>query len=263
MEKIIFRIQALFLFLIHAKTKHAAHSPFLYNFINAVFGKTTAEDSLQICLQEKMKLFRDNSELKVTDYGTGSKCGSEYMSSVCKQAKRSLKSKSEVQYLYQFASYYKPALIVEMGTSFGISTMAMSMALPNSVILSFEGCPETAQRAKKMFKKRNIHNISIIIGNIDEVFEGALPNEKTFDLAIVDANHTYEHTLKYFFMLKSMRNSKSVIIFDDIHWSKDINNAWNEIKADKDVQLSVETWNYGFVFFNPDLSKQDFILRKF
>ena len=81
-------------------------------------------------------------------------------------------------------------------------------------------------------------------------------------MAVVDANHTYQNTLDYFFMLKSLRNSKSIIIFDDIHWSKEINDAWQKIKADEDITLTVDTWNYGFVFFNSDLSKQDFIIRK-
>ncbi len=250
------------MFLVHSKSKHAAHSPFLYHFIQAVFGKIDKNFNLEICLQEKENLFHDKTLLNVTDFGTGSKQGSTYISSVSKQAKRSLKSKKEIQYLFQFVAHYKPAFIVELGTSFGISTLAMAMASSKSEILTFEGCDKTAQRAKNMFKKRNINRISVIVGNIDDVFENTYPKQKNFDLAIIDANHTYEHTLKYFFMLKKLRNSKSVIIFDDIHWSKGLNNAWNEIKADKDVQLTVETWNYGFVFFNSDLTKQDFKLRK-
>ena len=249
--------------MICSKSKHAAHSPFLFNFIQVVFGKSTSEDRWQIIHHEKYELFLDSSPITITDYGTGNKQGFKYDTTVSQQAKRSLKSNREIQYLFQFVAHYQPSFIIELGTSFGISTLAMASASPNSEIISVEGCPQTSTKAQFLFQKNEIHNTTFVIGNIDEVLESSIPKGKTFDLAIVDANHTYEHTLKYFFMLKKMRNSKSVIIFDDIHWSKGINNAWNEIKADEDVQLTVETWNFGFVFFNPDLSKQDFILRKF
>jgi predicted O-methyltransferase YrrM len=254
---------AMMAFLIHSKSIHSAQPPFLYNFILNIFNKKNKHPELANCIKEKKNLFLDSSPITITDYGTGNKQGLKYDTMVSQQAKRSLKSNREIKYLFQFVAHYQPSFIIELGTSFGISTLAMASASPNSEIISFEGCPQTATKAINLFQKNEIHNTSFVIGNIDEVLENSIPKGKTFDLAIVDANHTYEHTLKYFFMLKNMRNSKSVIIFDDIHWSKDINNAWNEIKADEDVQLTVETWNFGFVFFNPDLSKQDFILRKF
>lgn len=260
--QIIYRIKAFFGFLSYSKTKHAAHSPFLYDFIVSVLENSQNNNSLEKCFNEKKALFQNHSQIEIFDFGTGRAKAHVYTTKVSLQAKRSLKSNREIRQVFNLVAKYKPLQIIELGTSFGITTMAMSLASKESSILSFEGCPNTAEFAKKCFQKHNINEISVVIGNIDEVLDDSLSAIETFDLAIVDANHTYQNTLDYFFMLKFLRNSKSIIIFDDIHWSKNINKAWQEIKADKDVTLTIETWNYGFVFFNSDLSKQDFIIRK-
>ena len=89
-----------------------------------------------------------------------------------------------------------------------------------------------------------------------------LQDIKQIDFVFIDANHTLKNTLNYYFQVKPLLNRNSLIIFDDIHWSKELNRAWNKIILDDDIRLSVETWNLGFAFFNPDLSKQHFVLRK-
>lgn len=262
LSQIVYRIKAFFGFLFYSKTKHAAHSPFLYDFVISVFENFQKNLDLEKCFNEKKNLFQNHSQIEIFDFGTGSAKGHIYSTKVSLQAKRSLKCNREIRQIFNLVAKYQPLQIVELGTSFGITSMAMSLASKKSSILSFEGCPNTAQYAKTCFEKHNLTQISVVLGNIDEVLSASLAGIKTFDLAVVDANHTCQNTLNYFFMLKSLRNSKSIIIFDDIHWSKNINRAWQKIKADKDVTLTVETWNYGFVFFNSDLSKQDFVFRK-
>lgn len=260
--KIAYRIKAFLPFLIYSKTKHAAHSPFLYDFILSVFENSQKNLHLEKCFYEKKLLFQNHSEIEICDFGTGRINAHNYVTKVSLQAKRSLKSNREIRQIFNLVAKYKPKQIIELGTSFGITSMAMAFASEESSILSFEGCPNTAEYAKRNFQKYNLNQISVVLGNIDEVLSSSLSGLNAFDMAVVDANHTYQNTLDYFFMLKSLRNSKSIIIFDDIHWSKEINNAWQKIKADEDITLTVETWNYGFVFFNSDLSKQDFIIRK-
>jgi hypothetical protein len=50
-------------------------------------------------------------------------------------------------------------------------------------------------------------------------------------------------------------------VFDDIHWSEGMEKAWNEIKSDKDVTITIDFFTVGLVFFNPDFTKQDFLIR--
>ena len=56
-------------------------------------------------------------------------------------------------------------------------------------------------------------------------------------------------------------HSKSVFVFDDINWSEGMKRAWNEIKNHPKVTVTIDLFMMGLVFFDPDLSKQDFVLR--
>ena len=49
-------------------------------------------------------------------------------------------------------------------------------------------------------------------------------------------------------------------MFDDIHYSAEMENAWNEIKLRKEVCLSIDLYHFGLIFFNNDLPKQDYIV---
>ena len=53
----------------------------------------------------------------------------------------------------------------------------------------------------------------------------------------------------------------TVFIFDDIHWSKEMEEAWNEIKQDSRVTISIDLFKIGIVFFRKGQVKQDFVLR--
>ncbi len=241
---------------------HAAHSPFLFDFLEKVYKEDNSKNELSSLYLIKKKLFLNNDKIDVYDFGTGKKSSDFYSSTISKQAKRSLKNESELKTLYKITKWVKPKNILELGTSFGISSLAMLMAYPECKIISMEGCPNTAKIAQKNLDESNIENINIVVGNINQTLSEVLSYSKPIDLVFMDANHTYDDTLKYFFQIKSLLNKNSLIIFDDIHWSKGIYMAWKNIINDTEISLSVETWNFGFAFFNPDLSKQHFVIRK-
>jgi hypothetical protein len=57
-------------------------------------------------------------------------------------------------------------------------------------------------------------------------------------------------------------NPESVIVFDDIHWSREMEEAWEQIHQDSRVTLSIDLFFIGLVFFNPSFKvKQHFTIR--
>ena len=54
------------------------------------------------------------------------------------------------------AAEFGEPLIVEFGTSFGISTMYMAAAAPNAMVNTIEGCPAISEIAKKNFKEARL-----------------------------------------------------------------------------------------------------------
>ena len=79
-----------------------------------------------------------------------------------------------------------------------------------------------------------------------------------FDLVFIDGNHKKEATLRYFNLLLPYVHSNSIVIFDDIRWSNEMEMAWCEIYSHKNIKLSIDLFNLGIVFFNEKLIKQHF-----
>jgi hypothetical protein len=53
-----------------------------------------------------------------------------------------------------------------------------------------------------------------------------------------------------------------VLIFDDIHWSRDMERAWAAIKKDPRVLLTVDLFFIGLVFVREEFKvKQEFTIR--
>ena len=53
----------------------------------------------------------------------------------------------------------------------------------------------------------------------------------------------------------------SVWIFDDIHWSVAIEEAWEIIKQHPKVKVTIDTFQWGLVFFRSEQAKEHFTIR--
>ena len=81
------------------------------------------------------------------------------------------------------------------------------------------------------------------------------------DVAFVDANHTYEASLKYFDVLAQKVHEKSVVVMDDIHHSEEMERAWREICADERVTSTIDLYQMGLVFFDQHYWKRNYRMR--
>jgi predicted O-methyltransferase YrrM len=125
-----------------------------------------------------------------------------------------------------------------------------------------EGAKTVATIAKQNFEKLQLANIAMVEGNFDETLSSVVHQLKSIDLAFVDGNHRYEPTVRYYKELLPAVHEHSVLIFDDIHWSKEMEQAWETIKADPAVTLSIDLFFIGLVFFRKEQKvKQHFRIR--
>jgi len=75
-------------------------------------------------------------------------------------------------------------------------------------------------------------------------------------LAFIDGNHRREPTIRYFEQILPFCHNNTILVFDDIHWSAEMEEAWNHIKKVEKVTLSVDLFFKGIVFFNTDLHEK-------
>ncbi|MBI4931171.1 MAG: class I SAM-dependent methyltransferase [Bacteroidetes bacterium] len=238
-----------------AKTAHGIHSPFVFELYNEVINKKGNYYSFDKIELLRRKLLISNKEIEVTDLGTG-KSGKRTVSEI---AERSAKDKKYCELLFRLAYHFKPNTILELGTSLGISTAYLASANPNSKVITIEGCPNTANEARKNFQSLSLENIESITGNFEDVLY-QLPIANC-QLVFFDGNHKKKPTLKYFSQCLESTHNDSIFIFDDIHWSDEMEEALEEIKSHPKVTVTVDLFFLGLVFFRKGQVKENFIIR--
>lgn len=241
---------------------HGTHSPFVFNFITNVLN-----DKRQFYAFGSIEYMREqwlNSDdvVEVEDFGAGSSVMSQKSRKIKDIARWSLKSPKYAQLLFRMINYYRPKTIIELGTSLGITTAYLASADRNADVYTFEGAKNIANQAEMYFKKTGLHNIQLIKGNFDTTLTPALQKIKKVDFAFIDGNHRKEPTLRYFDQLLPYLHDSSIVIFDDIYWSAEMEKAWNAIKDMDIVTCSIDLFFIGIVFFSKDFKvKQDFRIR--
>lgn len=240
---------------------HGIHSPFVFEFIQKVLNDTTAYSEYDEVEGLRNKLLAENTPVPTEDYGAGSKSGPG-SKSVRQIIRHAAKSSKYGQLLFRIAKYYRPHYIVELGTSLGISSAYLASANRSSVMVTGEGNYAVASIAKNNFESLGLTNVRIITGNFDNTLPEMVSAIPQIDLAFIDANHRKKPTIAYFNKLIKKATPSSIIIFDDIHWSSGMEEAWKEIKDHPSVMLTVDLFFFGIIFFRPEFKvKQHFRIR--
>lgn len=239
---------------------HGIHSPFVFQLVTQVLNdKRNYEDYKRIERQRSL-LLGNETIIEVDDFGAGSVKGLKKKRVVQQIAASSLKPKKYAQLLYRLVKYFQSKEVLELGTSLGITTSYLASANKDVQVTTLEGADTIAALAQQTFDAQQLKNIQLITGNFDETL-AAVTNKK-YDFIFIDGNHRKEPTLRYFNQLLSCIHNNSVMIFDDIHWSKEMEEAWEEIKNHSSVTLTVDLFFIGLVFFRKEQKeKEHFVVR--
>ncbi len=246
-------------FLFKSTNQHGIHSPFVYNLVTKCFYDNTKYAAYKDILKYKKSLLKNKVKIEVTDLGAGSQVMNQQERSVSKIAKNAGTTNKRAKLLYRLSKYLKPKNILELGTSLGIATYALSISNAKANITTIEGCPNTSDFSKTNFKKFQVKNSNQIIGDFNTEVKKLSSNK--YDLIFFDGNHQKEATLNYFETLLKTAHNDSIFIFDDIYWSKDMTEAWETIKQHPQVTVTIDTFFWGFVFFRKEQAKEHFIVR--
>ncbi|MFI5155361.1 MAG: O-methyltransferase [Chitinophagales bacterium] len=241
---------------------HGIHSPFVYEFVTAVLNDAKTYPGYAPIETLRKALLQDHRVLEIEDFGAGSaieKTNRRKLSSVARTASKSHKFGS---LLFRMARYYPSTTMVELGTCLGISSSWLALANPHSKLYTLEGSTALAGIARENFANLGLENIELREGRFEDSLPALLDSLESVDLAFIDGNHRLVPTLHYFDLLKRKISESGLIIFDDIHWSKEMGKAWAAIKNDPETMLSVDLFFMGVVFFDRGFKvKQHFELR--
>ncbi len=237
------------------------HSPFVYDFIIQVLNDRKVYDDYAKVETVRKRLLADQRMLKVEDMGAGSVKNNQVERKVADIAKHAAKPAKYGQLLYRMVKYYQPNTVLELGTSLGITTRYLSLAKPDASLITMEGAAAIASVAVEGMRENGLNNVQLHPGNFDTELAVVL---KTFnpDFVFVDGNHRSKPTIEYFEQLLNVAHNDTILVFDDIHWSEEMESAWSYISGHPSTRCSIDLFFIGIVLFRQEFrEKQHFSIR--
>jgi len=246
-------------------TGEGIHSPYLFELVRFILRDRNTYYCFSDIERRRELLLACEDELEVVDFGSqGSPEGLHVRRRVSEIAKNHLESAQVAQVLFRLVNWIgmhekRPLEVLELGTSLGITTAYLASPSSRNRVMTMEGSNEVLQVAQGVWKALKLENIEWVEGNIDDtLFNHA---REDLDLAYIDANHTYEATMRYTDYLMPRMREKGVIVLDDIHYSEPMERAWEALKNDPRVTTSMDLYHVGLLFVDPHYLKRHYRIR--
>lgn len=249
------------IYRIKSVNEHGVHSPFVYDLLLSTIYNRKPFYAYEEVENIRRNMLSSNQKISCIDLGAGSHIQNKVSKSVSEIAASASKPAKYAQLLFRLVNHFQPSTILELGTSLGISSAYMASVNSEARLITIEGCGEIATVAKQNFSKLKLKNIEQKIGNFDAVLPDVLKNIQQVDFVFFDGNHRKEPTLNYFKQCLEKAVETSVFIFDDIYWSPEMKEAWEEIKKHERVTVSLDLFYMGIVFFRKEQVKEHFVIR--
>ena len=260
-SKLIFQILAFIKYQRNARNSYSIHSPYIFEFYNSVI-KSKPDNNSRKVESIRKKLEKDTRILTIEDMGAGMRGNSKdhKLRPIPQIAKRSARDFYTGKILQKICEWWKPKQSLELGTNLGISALYQLMGYPSTQLVTIEGSEAIAKIAQENFASEGFTPIQIV-GNFNAVLPQIKWSEFTPDLIFIDGNHRKVPTIEYFYFLIERCAPVSIFIFDDIHWSAEMESAWDIIRKDNRVNVSIDLLHFGICFIGREQAKEHFILR--
>ncbi|TDR26148.1 O-methyltransferase [Flavobacterium cheniae] len=257
------QIKSYIKFLLHSKNEHGVHSPFVFDLIMKCFYDATKYQEYEVLKSYRKSLLENKNTIEVTDFGAGSRVFKSNTREIAKIAQTAGITPKNAELLFRIVRYFQPKSILEIGTSLGLATSALSLGNSNAKIITLEGCPNTQKQAQIQLQGQNsnFQNVEFVNTEFSSYFKTLNLSPVTHQLIYFDGNHSKKATLDYFEALIPTISNDSVWIFDDIHWSADMEEAWEIIKNHPKVSVTIDTFQWGIIFFRAEQEKEHFIIN--
>lgn len=255
-------LRPIFRYFLTAQNEHGLHSPFVFDLYLNTIKKDVLQPNFAPIETLRTQLLQSRDTLKIIDLGAGSKVNASPVREVRDIAQNSKKSARLGRLFHRLIQHFGYRTIFDLGTSLGLTTLYLASAKREATVYTFEGCPETAKLAQRNFERfEGLAPIQVIVGNLDETLTAQAAAVPAIDFAFFDANHRFEPTVRYFETCLTKAQENSLFVFDDIHWSPEMEAAWLYITQHPSVSVTIDLFSVGLVFFRKKQPKQNFVLR--
>lgn len=194
-------------------------------------------------------LLQNHQSIPQSEYGAGSQILRTKEIKVSDLGRTAAVDSRSGQLLFRLVSFLQPKVLLEMGTSLGLSAVYQAAAAQEARFLTIEGSPNIAQLAKKHLEGLKYRNIEPLQGSFDQILPELLPSLSQLDYVYLDGDHSCEPTLRYFEQCLPYLHDASAFVVADIYWSSDMMQAWSKLQKHPRVTFSVDFYDFGVLFF--------------
>lgn len=257
----LFYLSEYIYYWLSSLNKYRIHSPYVYKLVTEVFEKQLFYEDYERIEQLRDELKDNHTMIDVVDLGAGSRSMKKQVKRKISQiVRKSVKKEKYAHLLFMMVRYFKANSILELGTSLGITTCYLASAHPNTRVITVEGSESIAKVAAENFRRLNLKNIELVVGNFDDVLPKVCAERKSFDLIFIDGNHREIPTIEYFKTVLPYCHNDTVLLFDDIHWSEEMQEAWEFIKNHEQVTRTIDIFEMGIVFLRRENRQKEHML---
>lgn len=244
---------------------HGVHSPFVYEFLTKVVRGKSLPATLSMVESLRKSMLTDSRTVQVTDFGTGGrKAAKRTVHDIAARASVSPRQAALLARMVAAECYdstLADGVILELGTSLGISTVCLAMAAPRNHVITVEGCPVISGIATENFRNLKINNVQLLNEEFSEALNQLKRKGVRVRYAFIDGNHTGEALVKYFSYIIGLAADNLTIVSDDIHLNKSMYKGWKEICSDDQTEVSLEMFRFGLVFRKKALTPGKYKIR--
>ncbi len=210
---------------------HWVHSPFTYAILNnVIFERTPYYSFSQI----------DKLSKNLTK----------------KDIKKSIINKRQLELLQRLCAYNDAKTIIELNCSNGLSALYLASNSTNSTVYTYEIDENMYNNADLLINRSLLKNIKLYKKGKDICYTKELENFTQID--ILHINMCGGDIFDIYTTAKKRSNSSSIFIFSGIDQSRINRENWKKIIIDKNISLSIEIFNMGIIWFNPEIPKQHY-----
>lgn len=246
------------------KNGFGVHSPFLFQFIEEVLEDERYFYAYQDVENIRKDLLTWNQSIEFFEVGALSHWAKKKSErQIADITKYSSVNPKYGQLLFRLTNFFQPQTIVEFGTSVGISSMYLAAGAPEAQLLTYDFNESLVRIANSNFRSLKLTNARAETALFEEKLTKLPTMFDKIDFLMLDGNHRKEPTILYYEFLKPLFKNNSVVVLDDIHWSQGMEEAWDFIRQQPEVSLSIDLFQFGILFFKNEFlgHKQHFVVK--
>jgi precorrin-6B methylase 2 len=233
-----------FLYKLKSTNEHGVHSPFVFDLVtNVVYNNKDYYCYKTIEAQRKILL--DSNTV----------VGSLSVSELAKKMPAEKYSKL----LFRLVNYFQPNTVGLINDNLGVDTAYTASVSEHLKVYSLQGNKEFQKIITSNLKQLKLKNVTLL----DEPKSVALPNLlkqlDTLDFVVIHQK-TKEEVLSVFYQYLEKANTSSVFVISNVGLPE-ISDAWEEIKNNNQVTVTIDLFYMGIVFLRKEQVKEHFLIR--